>query len=124
MIDISKHKAYTTIMGQTSAGGKLAAAKIKEKYGNDHYAKIGHTGGQRGHTGGFYKNTELARRAGAAGGKISRRKPASHCSQGHAYTADNIYSCITSLGTRTRKCKTCARGRQKRADMREASTNA
>jgi hypothetical protein cdiviTM7_01565 len=37
------------------------------------YAKIGRKGGQNGHTGGFAANPELARIAGAKGGRISRR---------------------------------------------------
>jgi general stress protein YciG len=38
------------------------------------YAKIGAKGGRNGHTGGFAANPELARKAGAIGGRISRRK--------------------------------------------------
>lgn len=34
---------------------------------------IGSKGGQNGHTGGFAANPELARTAGAKGGRISRR---------------------------------------------------
>lgn len=60
-------------MAGTSEGGKRAAAKNKEKYGADFYAKIGAKGGQKGHTGGFFANRELARAAGAKGGRISRR---------------------------------------------------
>jgi len=53
-------------------GGKAAAATNKKKYGADFYAKIGAKGGKIGKTGGFF-NRELARRAGAKGGHISRR---------------------------------------------------
>jgi hypothetical protein len=60
-------------MSGTIAGGKAAAATNKSKYGADFYAKIGAVGGKKGHTGGFYANRELARRAGATGGRISRR---------------------------------------------------
>lgn len=60
-------------MAGTKAGGKAAAATNKMKYGGDFYAKIGAQGGKRGHTGGFYANHELARQAGARGGRISRR---------------------------------------------------
>ncbi|HUA12941.1 MAG TPA: hypothetical protein VL989_00340 [Candidatus Sulfotelmatobacter sp.] len=60
-------------MAGTKAGGQAAAATNKRKYGGDFYAKIGAKGGKLGHTGGFYANRELARQAGAKGGKISRR---------------------------------------------------
>lgn len=57
----------------TKAGGKKAAKKNLEQYGKDFYRVIGSKGGQNGHTGGFAANRELARIAGAKGGKISRR---------------------------------------------------
>lgn len=60
-------------MAGTKAGGKAAAATNKAKYGADFYAKIGAQGGRKGHTGGFFANRELARVAGARGGRISRR---------------------------------------------------
>jgi len=60
-------------MAGTKAGGLRAAAKNKEKYGEDFYAKIGAAGGRKGVTGGFFANRELARKAGAKGGRISRR---------------------------------------------------
>lgn len=60
-------------MAGTKAGGKAAAATNKRKYGGDFYAKIGAKGGKLGHTGGFYANRDLARAAGAMGGRISRR---------------------------------------------------
>lgn len=63
-------------MAGTKAGGKLAAAKNLAK-DPSFYAKIGKIGGERGHTGGFAANPELARIAGAKGGRISRRKKAS-----------------------------------------------
>jgi general stress protein YciG len=43
------------------------------KHGADFYARIGAKGGRNGHTGGFAANPELAKRAGAKGGRISRR---------------------------------------------------
>ena len=60
-------------MAGTKIGGQKAAAK---NLARDplFYAKIGARGGQNGHTGGFAANPELARIAGAKGGKISRRK--------------------------------------------------
>jgi len=59
-------------MAGTKAGGKLAAAK---NLARDplFYSKIGRKGGVNGHTGGFAANPELARIAGAKGGRISRR---------------------------------------------------
>jgi uncharacterized protein len=63
-------------MAGTKAGGQKAAATNKSKYGKDFYAKIGKVGGQMGHTGGFYADRDLARKAGQRGGRISRRGPA------------------------------------------------
>lgn len=60
-------------MAGTKTGGKAAAATNKAKYGNDFYAKIGAIGGRKGKTGGFFADRELARRAGAIGGRISKR---------------------------------------------------
>lgn len=60
-------------MAGTKAGGQAAAATNKAKYGADFYAKIGANGGKKGTTGGFFANRELARVAGAKGGRISRR---------------------------------------------------
>lgn len=61
-------------MAGTKEGGKKAAARNKAKHGADFYARIGAKGGQNGRTGGFAANPELARIAGAKGGRISRRK--------------------------------------------------
>ena len=60
-------------MAGTKIGGQKAAAKNLQK-DPFFYAKIGAIGGQKGHTGGFAANPELARIAGAKGGQISRRK--------------------------------------------------
>lgn len=60
-------------MAGTKVGGKAAASTNKQKYGPDFYAKIGAMGGKKGRTGGFYANRDLAREAGAKGGRISRR---------------------------------------------------
>lgn len=60
-------------MAGTKQGGKAAASTNKTKYGSDFYAKIGAMGGKKGRTGGFFANRELAREAGAKGGRISRR---------------------------------------------------
>ena len=63
-------------MPGTVDGGKLAAQTNKKKYGKDFYARIGAAGGKKGTTGGFAANRELARLAGAKGGRISRRRKA------------------------------------------------
>ena len=60
-------------MAGTKAGGRKATATNKSKYGKDFYAEIGRKGGQNGHTGGFAANPELAKIAGAKGGRISKR---------------------------------------------------
>jgi general stress protein YciG len=60
-------------MAGTKDGGAKAAATNKAKYGSDFYARIGQSGGKVGRTGGFYANRDLARKAGAKGGRISRR---------------------------------------------------
>lgn len=60
-------------MAGTKVGGKAAAKTNKSKYGPDFYARIGAAGGKKGHTGGFFKNRDLARTAGAKGGRVSRR---------------------------------------------------
>jgi general stress protein YciG len=60
-------------MAGTKAGGQKAAATNKSKYGKDFYAEIGRKGGRNGHTGGFAANPELAKIAGAKGGRISKR---------------------------------------------------
>ena len=60
-------------MAGTAQGGRMAAQKNKQRYGKDFYARIGAMGGKKGHTGGFAANRELARIAGARGGRVSRR---------------------------------------------------
>ena len=71
-------------MAGTKAGGMKAAATNKAKYGKEFYARIGKKGGQNGHTGGFAANPELARLAGAKGGKKSKRGKAKRNAEGHA----------------------------------------
>ena len=60
-------------MAGTKTGGIEAAKTNKARHGKDFYARIGRKGGQNGFTGGFAANRELARKAGAKGGRISRR---------------------------------------------------
>ncbi len=62
-------------MAGTKEGGKKAAARILA-VDPDFYKKIGAIGGSKGNTGGFAANPELAKIAGAKGGRISRRGPA------------------------------------------------
>ena len=60
-------------MAGTKLGGRKAAATNIKKYGEDFYRGIGAKGGKNGKTGGFFADRDLARRAGAKGGRISRR---------------------------------------------------
>lgn len=53
---------------------KIAAQKLKEKFGSDWYAKIGRVGGKKSRGGGFAsKPYEFCAACGRKGGKISRR---------------------------------------------------
>lgn len=61
-------------MAGTKAGGQKAAATNLERHGRNFYREIGAKGGRNGHTGGFASNPELAKIAGAKGGRISKRK--------------------------------------------------
>lgn len=58
----------------TKKGGLRAAKTNKERHGKDFYSRIGALGGLRGTTGGFAADHELARLAGAKGGRNSSRK--------------------------------------------------
>ena len=60
-------------MAGTETGGRKARDTNRARYGKDYYKVIGAKGGKIGRTGGFYANRELARRAGAIGGRISTR---------------------------------------------------
>ncbi len=60
-------------MAGTVKGGKAAAQTNKQRHGKEFYARIGRIGGQKGTTGGFAADRDLARKAGAIGGKKSRR---------------------------------------------------
>ena len=62
-------------MSGTPEGAAKTAKTIKAKYGEDYYAKIGSKGGaqNRPETRAFRKNPELARIAGAKGGRKSKR---------------------------------------------------
>lgn len=60
-------------MAGTRLGGIKAAETNKKRYGFDFYKMIGAMGGQQSTGGGFAADRELARRAGAKGGRASRR---------------------------------------------------
>lgn len=60
-------------MAGTKEGGRKASITNRLKHGEDFYERIGRKGGKNGHTGGFASNPELARIAGAKGGRLSRR---------------------------------------------------
>lgn len=60
-------------MAGTKAGGIKTRKTIYEKYGEDHFRKIGAKGGKKKVPKGFAKNITLARLAGKVGGKISKR---------------------------------------------------
>lgn len=58
------------------ANNREGGAKTRDKLlarDPDYYKKIGAIGGKNGHTGGFAANPELAKIAGAKGGKKSKR---------------------------------------------------
>lgn len=67
-------------MSGTVAGGRKAAQTNKRKYGESFYKVLGAQGGKKGKKDGAIKgfdaDRELARRAGAIGGTISKRKKA------------------------------------------------
>jgi uncharacterized protein len=60
-------------MAGTRKGGIKAAAKNKELYGKEFYARIGAIGGKKTGLKGFALDRERARAAGQKGGRISRR---------------------------------------------------
>lgn len=61
-------------MAGTKNGGKLAASTNKKRYGKEFYVRIGAMGGKVSKGGGFAANPELARIAGAKGGRASRKQ--------------------------------------------------
>lgn len=62
-------------MAGSVLGGKAAAITNKRKYGEDFYKRIGIKGGSASHptTRPFALNRELAKVAGAKGGRTSRK---------------------------------------------------
>lgn len=79
-------------MAGTKLGGELAAKSNKRKYGKDFYRRIGAMGGAASGTGGFYANREMARVAGAKGGRTSRRCKATAPSMKARYYNYSSYS--------------------------------
>lgn len=78
-------------MAGTREGGLKASKTKKEKYGIDHYARIGRIGGRNGHSGGFASTTigrdgltgwERSKIAGKKGGTISRRGKSKKTTEG------------------------------------------
>jgi len=59
-------------MAGTPEGGRKAAEKNKAR-DPLFYQKMGRKGGQNGTTGGFAANPDLAKKAGAKGGILSKR---------------------------------------------------
>lgn len=66
------------IMAGTKAGGLKARETNLKLHGIDFYKRIGSMGGKAGDPSkkGFASNIERAKKAGAKGGKISKRGPA------------------------------------------------
>ena len=63
-------------MAGTRTGGQRAALTNKQRYGANFYEMIGRKGGKISRGGGFAMNPDLARTAGAKGGRASRRTKA------------------------------------------------
>lgn len=82
-------------MAGTREGGLKAAATNKKKYGEDFYKIQGAKGGKKNNNPMFALNLDLARRAGAKGGRISRRRPTARGLKARA-EADRIRSRIES----------------------------
>ena len=85
-------------MAGTVSGGKKAAQKNIKLHGKDFYREIGRKGGKRSTNGGFASQkvgkdgltgAERAKIAGAKGGRISKRVPASIKELRERITADS-----------------------------------
>lgn len=71
-------------MSGTAEGGRRAAARTKELYGDDHHSRVGSIGGKKSSNGGFASQKvgkdgltgiQRAKLLGSKGGGISKRKP-------------------------------------------------
>ncbi len=60
-------------MPGTKMGGMKAAETNKKRYGKEFYVRIGAIGGKKSTGGGFAANPELARIAGAKGGRARKK---------------------------------------------------
>lgn len=60
-------------MPGTVSGGKRAAQTNMKRHGKNFYQRIGTLGGKKSRNGGFAARRDLARIAGAKGGRKSRR---------------------------------------------------
>ena len=72
MITTIQERRINAISG-TKVGGEKAREANYKRYGKDFYRNIGRIGGSNGSSGGFAANPELARKAGALGGRKSKR---------------------------------------------------
>jgi hypothetical protein len=72
-------------------------------------AERGARGGANGTTGGFAANRKLAKVAGAIGGRISKRRPQSHCKRGHEMTDENVYIYPKDGARSCRACRKLAK---------------
>ena len=74
-------------MPGTKIGGQKAAITNKKKHGEGFYARIGAKGGSksRPETRWFSLHPELAKKAGAKGGSISKRGPAKRGNKIHSF---------------------------------------
>jgi len=92
-------------MAGNRVGGLKAAATNKALHGEDFYQRIGAKGGSSGNTGGFASNRELARIAGARGGRISKRRPA-NAKMESTWQNQNSTNSSSTL-RKTARCASC-----------------
>jgi general stress protein YciG len=85
-------------MSGTREGGLKAAKTNKERHGQDFYKGIGKSGGKKSRGGGFAANPELAKLAGAKGGKISRRGKVKETKSVEIDTKTNVFSRLFNIG--------------------------
>ena len=69
----SGHIMGDKIMSGTIEGGRKARETNYKRHGEDFYREIGRKGGMISTTGGFASNPDLAKTAGAKGGRASSR---------------------------------------------------